>query len=103
LKAGLLDFSTVPAEKLRMTSPRPTGGEYDLVSFIQPRMAGSSEMYSILTRISPAPGSGTGPSSIVKSSRFTMPFGRRASLTMRLLIGRLACIIRLSRTSHVFG
>src|SRR5437016_233017 len=104
LKAGLLDFSTVPAEKLRMTSPRPTGGEYDLVSFIQPRMAGSSEIYSILTRISPAPGSDTGPSSIVKSSHFTMPSGRRASLTMRLLIGRLAWIIRLSPAqSHVFG
>src|SRR5262245_59017550 len=52
-------------------------------------MAGSSEMYSIFTRNSPGPGSGTGPSSTVKSSRVTMPLGRRASLTMRLLIGDL--------------
>ena len=43
-------------------------------------------MYSILTRNSPAPGCGTGPSSIEKFSRLTMPAGRCVSLTIRLLI-----------------
>src|SRR6516225_7770864 len=63
-------------------------------------MAGSSEMHAILTRNSPGPGSGTGPSSMVKSARVAMPLGRRASLTIRLLMSSPALAVQVSAITH---
>ncbi len=41
---SLRDATTRPAPPARITSPTATGAMYDFASFIQPRMAGSSEM-----------------------------------------------------------
>ena len=43
-KPGFLDAITRPAPRARMTAPISTGAMYDRPSFIQPRIAGSSEM-----------------------------------------------------------
>ena len=61
-KSGLRDATTRPIAPARMTSPICTGGMYERPSFIQPRIAGSSEMYSTLHEDWPSPGSGTGSS-----------------------------------------
>src|SRR5688572_2428393 len=87
---GSFEATTLPTPPARMTSPMPTGGMYDLPSFIQPRMAGSSDRYSTLTTTSPSAGSGTGAAlTNSKSSRLTMPTGRLASLNWRLFMAFL--------------
>jgi hypothetical protein len=70
-----------------MTSPNATGAMYDLLSFIQPRIAGSSERYRILTRTSPSAGSRTDSSVQFQSVAFGMPTGRAARRNWRLTIG----------------
>ena len=42
-KFGCFDSTTSPMASARITSPIATGAMYDLASFIQPRIAGSSE------------------------------------------------------------
>src|SRR5688572_20477004 len=93
---------TLPAAPARMTSPSFTGGMYDLPSFIQPRIAGSSEMYCTFTSTSPAPGSATGTLVNSKSVRFGSPTGRAISLNWRLVsvvIG--ASSLRLHQLPHL--
>src|SRR5688572_29142220 len=68
-----------------MTSSIWTGGTYDLRAFIHPRIAGSSERYSILTRNRPSSGVPTGSSTSEKSSRVTIPVRLAASLNWRFV------------------
>ena len=51
---------------------------YDLPSFIQPRIAGSSDKYKTLTRISPSTKSRKGVVVCFQSVGFGMPTGRSA-------------------------
>src|SRR5947209_16117849 len=57
---------------------------YERVSFIHPRIAGSTEMCVSSTTNWSSPGSGTCASAISKSEAFTSPTGLAASLTWRL-------------------
>jgi hypothetical protein len=84
---GCFDAMTRPTPPARMTSPNATGAMYDLLSFIQPRIAGSSERYRILTRTSPSAGSRTDSSVQFQSVAFGMPTGRAARRNWRLTIG----------------
>ena len=77
---GCFDSTTLPIAPARITSPIATGRMYDLPSFIQPRIAGSSEMYRTLTRISPSPSSRTASSPNAKSVALGSPTGRAASV-----------------------
>ena len=82
---GCLDAMTLPTAPARMTSPIPTGAMYDLPSFIQPRMAGSSDRYKTRASTSPSRGSGNGVSVNCQSLRFGKPTGRAASLIWWLM------------------
>src|SRR5215471_13927616 len=80
---GSFEAITRPTPPARITSQSLTGGTYDFPSFIQPRIAGSSDIYNTLTRTSPGPGSSTVEVVNSKSLRLTMPTGRESSLTCR--------------------
>ena len=59
-------------------SPSANGGTYDRVSFIRPRMYGSTETKALRTCTSPAPGSETSTSASSKSEGTGAPLGREA-------------------------
>src|SRR3954447_26138155 len=79
------EASTLPTPPARITSPIPTGSMYERPSFIQPRIAGSSDRYSVLTRTSPSPGSRTGSSVWSQSLGLGSPWGRAARRTWWLV------------------
>ena len=81
LNPGCFDALTTPAPPARITSPISTGRMYDLPSFIQPRMAGSSDSCRIFTRISPSRGSFRGSSVNCQSLRLGSPTGLAARRT----------------------
>ena len=68
-----------PIPPARITSPIPTGGTYERPSFIQPRIAGSSDRYSSCTVNCPSEGSGAGSSTYSQSDGLGSPTGRAAS------------------------
>src|SRR5260221_195897 len=84
LNPGWRDASTLPAAPARITSSMATGRMYDLASFIQPRMAGSSEMWLTSTRSSPSAGSCTASSVNFQSLGLGSPMGRAPRRTWRL-------------------
>ncbi len=78
-KFGLFDSVTWPTAMARITPPSGTGGMYESsLAFIQPRIAGSSEMWLILTCTSPSAGARSGSPMYSKSLRWMAPCGRRA-------------------------
>ena len=79
------DATTRPTPPARMTAPILTGGTYERPSFIQPRMAGSSDSSSVWTSTSPGPGSATGSSVWSHTSAVGSPDGRAARRTWRLV------------------
>src|SRR5512136_1672201 len=83
---ALRDCSTTPIVMPRITAPMAIGGRYVAVSFIQPRLVGSSDRYRLWTRTSPSPGVGAGSSLHSKSDSLTAPIGRAASLHWRLTL-----------------
>src|SRR5262249_24385111 len=89
------DAITRPTPPARMTSPRATGAIYDLPSFIQPRIAGSSDKYSTFTNASPGPGSGAGDLVDSKSPRFTIPLGPAINLNSRFFTVVTVCILAI--------
>ena len=78
-KLGCLEATTLPMPPARITSPISTGAMYDLPSFIQPRIAGSSDRYRVFTSTPPSAGSATGSVVNCQFSRVVMPTGRTAS------------------------
>src|SRR5262249_50195364 len=78
---------TSPTAPPIITSPISAFAAYDLVSFIRPRMYGSSESQWTRTRSSPSLGSGIGASSIVKLATVGQPLGRPARRTRVLVVG----------------
>ena len=67
-----------------MALPTSNEGAYDLRSLMRPRMYGSTDIQRLRTSTWPAPGSGTGTASTLKSLAFGMPTGRAASTICRL-------------------
>jgi hypothetical protein len=55
-KPACFEATTRPSAIARMTAPMPTGSRYDRPAFIQPRIAGSIEMWVTSTTNSPSPG-----------------------------------------------
>src|SRR3954471_22454524 len=73
------DSTTSPTAPPDMTSPTSNGGAYDLTSRMRPRMAGSTLMIRLRTRICPSPGAGISVSTTSKLSCVGTPSGREAS------------------------
>src|SRR5436190_2605667 len=68
------------------------------MSFMRPRMYGSTDMNSLRTRISRGPGSGSSTSARRKSQSRGSPCGRAASWSSRLVVGISVSIPTLSTT-----
>ena len=76
----VLLYSTLATTSPCIMSPGSSGVAYEGPDRILPRMYGSTDRKSVRVRTSPAPGSGIGELTSLKSSTVGKPVGRAASV-----------------------